>query len=133
MDGISRSASTSRCFASEDVPFADGRRDLAAAAGTFLGPYCSNEYRGACAAWRRGPIAADARTPVTARAPTLLVSGFSSRDAAPISRIGLHGRFLCPATVTAPGGSHGSAAGWSASAVLHVLDAEHSRMPDVCR
>jgi pimeloyl-ACP methyl ester carboxylesterase len=118
----------------EDVPFIRDEDVEPASAGTFLGRYLLDEYRGACAVWPRGSVPPDAHAPLTARVPTLLISGEFDPVTPPefadrVFRALPHAR-----TILSPQTSHGSAAACARPAVLHVLTGGAlETMPVVCR
>ena len=106
---------------SEDVALIRDDEIDAATAGTFLGRYIVDEYRGACAEWPQA--AADPRpTAFTAvRAPTLLVSGLFDPVTPPSMADRVAASLPLARHIVAPTGSHGSAAGCPRAAALHVL------------
>jgi pimeloyl-ACP methyl ester carboxylesterase len=121
-------------FCAEDVPFPTEADITAATAGTFLGRYLFDEYRGACLEWPRGRISDDARTPVTARIPTLLLSGAFDPVTPPAFAERVARSLPLSQSITSPTAAHGAALGCPRAAVLHVLGrGTLEGVPEVCR
>ena len=121
-------------FCSEDIPFVSDRDIETGAAGTFLGRYLIDQYRAACANWRRGPIAADARTPVASNVPVLLVSGFFDPVTPPEFAERVARTLPTSRTALSPTSGHGAAGACARTAVVYVLDrGTIDGMPSACQ
>jgi pimeloyl-ACP methyl ester carboxylesterase len=62
-------------YCAEDIPFVDVAQAEKNAAGTHVGTYLLDQYRGACKIWPRSPIPPSFRDPVRTSVPTLLMAG----------------------------------------------------------
>jgi len=105
----------------EEIPFVRDDEIDAATAGTFLGRYLIDEYRNACAVWRRGTVAADFRAPVAQPAPVLLVSGFFDPVTPPEFGDRVAQSLPHALHIVAPHAAHGSTTACPLSAALQVL------------
>jgi pimeloyl-ACP methyl ester carboxylesterase len=118
---------------SEDTGWIHDEAIPAAVAGSFLGTYLIDEYRGACNGWPRAAVDSTFRAPLQAPIPTLLVSGWFDPVTPPETgeRVARHlpiHRHIVDSTA-----HHGAGFGCARPAVLHVLvRGSLDGMPAVC-
>jgi pimeloyl-ACP methyl ester carboxylesterase len=118
----------------EDVPFIRDDEVGPASAGAFLGRYLVDEYRAACAVWRRGAVPTDAHRPLTARVPALLISGQFDPVTPPEFADRVARSLPGARVILSPFTAHGSAAACARPAALHVLaGGALQTVPDVCQ
>jgi len=121
-------------FCSEDIPFVTDAAVAAQTAGTFLGRYLIDEYRTACANWRRGAIAPDARTPVSSAVPVLLVPGLFDPVTPPEFAVRVARTLSNSKALVSASSGHGASGGCARPAVVYVLDkGTLDGMPVVCQ
>lgn len=118
---------------SEDTDWINDEEVPGAVAGSFLGRYLIDEYRGACSGWPRAAVDRTFHAPLRAPIPTLLVSGYFDPVTPPETGERVARHLPIHRHIVDSAAHHGASFGCARPAVLHVLaKGTLEALPEAC-